>query len=117
MSATDLVRYDFGRFVVERAMKLHSANIGSTASQLRQGVRDRPAQPSNRFIGKERPCAYEPVHVCIEGGQGLSQSCDLGLKDWIFSCPYFPEVVAKRADFLRQGSEIRQHVPRRQIDS
>ena len=46
-----------------------------------------------------------------------SLSCaNLGLKGRVFSCLDLPKGVAKRADFRRQVSEIRQHVFLRQID-
>jgi hypothetical protein len=38
-----------------------------------------------------------------------------GLKSWVISRLDLAEGVAKRADFRRQVSEIRQHVSRRQM--
>src|SRR5258706_533249 len=82
---------------------------GSPAPHLRQCIGSRSAQLSNRFVGEDRPRVCEPVDAHIEGGQRLFQSNNLELSDLAFHLD-FPEGTAKRADFLRQVSEIRQHV-------
>ena len=106
MSAESVLR--FGRVVAE--IGLHLSNVGSAAPHLRQCVGDRSAQLSNRFVGEDRPRVCEPVDAHIEGGQRLFQSRNFELNDWVFSHLDFPEGIAKRADFLRQVSEICQHV-------
>jgi hypothetical protein len=89
-------------------MMLHLANAGSAAPHARQCVRDRPTQLSNRLVGEDCPRVCEPVNAPIEGSQCLSESCDFRLKNWIFSCLYLSEGIAKRADFFPQVSEIPQ---------
>jgi hypothetical protein len=103
-----------GRVVAE--IGLHLAEVGSTAPHVCEGVGGRSAQPSNRLIGEDRPRMREPVDALANGGQRLFQSVNAGLHDRVFSLLDVPEGIAEGADFLRQVSEIGQHILRRQID-
>ena len=100
----------------EGAVRRRLASAGRAIPQLRQGVGDRPAQLPDRFVGEDRSRASEPVDADIQDGQCLLELRQLGLKDRVFSCLDLPKGVAKRPDFRRQVSDIRQHVFLRQID-